>query len=348
MNQNHSPAADPSDTRERRETLVDVDSLSTHFPVRTGLLRRTTGWVKAVDNVSFGVEEGETLGLVGELGCGKTTLGRTILGLIPATSGAVRIAGTDIAKLDAKAMKAARRDMQLVFQDPYASMDPRVKTGNAVRVALDIHRIGKPDEREEMVADIFAKVGLDPSHRSRYPHEFSGGQRQRIGIARALILKPKFLVCDEPVSALDVSIQSQILNLLKDLQDEFNLTYLFISHNLAVVEHLADRVAVMYLGKIVEIASREDLFSNPRHPYTRALISAIPRPDPRRRNTYVPLQGEIPSPSNLPVGCRFRTRCPLATPDCAAIDPPLVDQGNRHEVACILVGNSEQTEPKNG
>lgn len=331
-----SEAAGRSLLLKEQDVLMRVEDLCAYFPVRTGILRRTTSWVRAVDKVSFAIRRGETLGLVGESGCGKTTLGRTILGLRETSGGKIYFLDQNISGLDPRGMKAARRHMQLIFQDPYASLDPRVKVGNAVRSALQIHGIGTRAERDEMVAEIFRRVGLDPSHRSRYPHEFSGGQRQRVGIARALILQPKFVVCDEPVSALDVSIQSQILNLLKDLQEEFSLTYLFISHNLSVIEHVADRVAVMYLGKVVELAPREVLFRDPRHPYTKALISAIPRPDPRQKRNRNSLKGEIPSPTDMPAGCRFQSRCPSVMPSCKVNEPSLVDVGDEHWVSCWL------------
>jgi len=295
-----------------------------------------TRFVHAVDDVSFEIRRGETLGLVGESGCGKSTLGRTLLALRPPTAGEVEFDGKRIFDLGSAELKALRRHMQLVFQDPFASLNPRLSVGKSVRAALDIHGIGKRAERDRMVEEIFLRVGLRRSHTTRFPHEFSGGQRQRVGIARALVLRPKFLVCDEPVSALDVSIQAQILNLLKDLQAEFGLTYLFISHNLAVVEHMADRVAVMYYGRIVEIADRSELYANPRHPYTHALFGAVPAPDPTVRSMRVEAQGDPPDPMSLPSGCRFRTRCPRAVERCAKEEPRLAPAGGSHQVACWL------------
>jgi oligopeptide/dipeptide ABC transporter ATP-binding protein len=311
--------------------LVEIRNVSTHFRDR----RRVGGhWIRAVDGVSLDIRAGETLGLVGESGCGKTTLGRTVLALQRPNAGTVRFAGRSVFDLDIATRKALRRKMQLVFQDPFASLDPRQPAGRQVRAGLDIHRIGTPRERDAAVAEIFGLVGLDPQYMSRYPHEFSGGQRQRIVIARALILRPIFLVCDEPVSALDVSIQAQILNLLKDLQGTLGITYLFISHNLAVIEHMADRIAVMYFGRIVEIASRDRLFAEPRHPYTRALMAAVPKPDPRQRLAGAKYIGDPPDPSELPTGCRFRSRCPLATARCATDDPGLELVDDEHSVAC--------------
>jgi peptide/nickel transport system ATP-binding protein/oligopeptide transport system ATP-binding protein len=310
-----------------------------HFPVRGGLLQRVVAWVQAVDDVSFVVREGETLGLVGESGCGKTTVGRTMLRLIEPTSGQVTFDGVDVLSLRGKEMKTMRRNMQIIFQDPYASLDPRIPVGESIAEGLKIHNIGTRRERYEIVMDTLKKVGLEDYHARRYPHEFSGGQRQRIGIARALALQPKFIVADEPVSALDVSIQSQVLNILRDLQQEFNLTYLFIAHNLSVVEHISDRVAVMYLGKIVELASRDDLFRNPLHPYTQALMSAIPIPDPKLKRERIILQGDVPSPVNPPKGCRFHPRCPVAIEVCGRQQPPLVEVSKDHWVACWRVGN---------
>jgi oligopeptide transport system ATP-binding protein len=301
--------------KTKSDTLLEVDRLVKYFPVRGGLLQRTVAWVKAVDDVSFFIRRGETLGLVGESGCGKTTVGRTILRLTPATSGQVRFEGKNIFDLKSDALKRTRRDMQIIFQDPFSSLDPRVPIGESIGEGLLIHGISK-QERVQRVNDVLARVGLLPEHARRYPHEFSGGQRQRIGIARALALRPKFIVCDEPVSALDVSIQSQVLNILKDLQEEFGLTYLFIAHNLSVVEHISDRVGVMYLGKMAELADRDVLFENPQHPYTHALLSAIPIPDPKIRRERIILKGDVPSPLNPPTGCRFHTRCWLAQDIC--------------------------------
>lgn len=313
-----------------------VRNLKKYFPVKTGVLQRVSAYVQAVDDVSFEVRKGETLGLVGESGCGKTTVGRTVLRLTDPTSGSVEFDGKDILKLSGNDLKAVRRDMQIIFQDPYASLDPRLRIGDSVLEGLEIHKIGNKKDRYQMAIDILKKVGLEEYHARRYPHEFSGGQRQRIGIARALALKPRFIVCDEPVSALDVSIQSQVLNILKDLQDEFGLTYLFIAHNLGVVEHISDRVAVMYLGKIVELTNRDELFRNPLHPYTKALMSAIPIPDPTLKRERTILKGDVPNPINPPAGCRFHPRCPVAVAECALKEPPLVEKGAGHQVSCWL------------
>jgi peptide/nickel transport system ATP-binding protein/oligopeptide transport system ATP-binding protein len=287
-----------------------------------------------VDDVSFAVRKGETLGLVGESGCGKTTVGRSMLRLIEPTSGAVRFEGKNLTGLRGSELKHVRREMQIIFQDPYASLDPRVPIGESVMEGLNIHRIGTPSERFDLMIDTLKKVGLEDYHARRYPHEFSGGQRQRIGIARALALRPKFIVCDEPVSALDVSIQSQVLNILKDLQKEFGLTYLFVAHNLSVVEHISDRVAVMYLGKIVELTSRLELYRLPLHPYTQALMSAIPVPNPRLKRTRTVLKGDVPSPLNPPNGCRFHPRCPFAEQICSEEEPPLRELKLDHFAAC--------------
>ncbi|MEW5988543.1 MAG: dipeptide ABC transporter ATP-binding protein [Chloroflexota bacterium] len=320
-----------------RRVLVDVDHLVKHFPVRAGLLRRVKGWVKAVDDVSFHIYEGETFGLVGESGCGKTTVGRTILRLIPATSGKVEYDGRNLFDVTATDLKKLRRELQIIFQDPYSSLDPRMPVGESIAEGLRIHTDKRAQERYDVVVEMLRRVGLQPDHARRYPHEFSGGQRQRIGIARALALRPKFIVCDEPVSALDVSIQAQVLNILHELQRDFKLTYLFIAHNLSVVEHFSDRVGVMYLGKMVEIAGRDELYANPLHPYTQALMSAVPIPDPTLRRQRILLTGDVPSPLNPPSGCHFRTRCPLAFDRCAAEEPPLKDYGQEHFAACWLL-----------
>ncbi len=314
-----------------------VQDLKKYFPVKTGLLQRVTANVRAVDGVSFTIRNGECLGLVGESGCGKTTVGRTILRLIEPTAGHVLFENVDIAKADAKTLKAMRRNMQIIFQDPYSSLDPRTPIGQSIEEGLVIHNIGTKAERQKTVLDMLKKVGLEKYHGERYPHEFSGGQRQRIGIARALALRPKFIVCDEPVSALDVSIQSQVLNLLKDLQKEFGLTYLFIAHNLSVVEHISDRVAVMYLGKMSELASRAELYKNPLHPYTKALMSAIPIPQPKLKRERIVLKGDVPSPLNPPSGCRFHTRCPIAIERCSQEEPVFEEKSPDHWVACIRV-----------
>ena len=318
------------------EVLVKVDNLVKYFPVRAGLLQRVVNQVKAVDDVSFFVRKGETLGLVGESGCGKTTVGRTMLRLIEPTGGAVRFEDRDVFSMTPRELKVTRRDMQIIFQDPYASLDPRVPIGESVMEGLHIHKIGTPKERVDIMLETLKKVGLESYHSRRYPHEFSGGQRQRIGIARALALRPKFIICDEPVSALDVSIQSQVLNILKDLQAEFELTYLFIAHNLSVVEHVSNRVAVMYLGKMVEMTSREELFRNPLHPYTQALMSAIPVPNPRLKRQRTILKGDVPSPLNPPSGCRFHPRCPVAIEKCSHEEPAFLEVSPDHWVACHL------------
>jgi oligopeptide/dipeptide ABC transporter ATP-binding protein len=319
------------------QDLVVVQGLVKYFPVRSGLLQRVTAEVKAVDGVSFSIKSGECLGLVGESGCGKTTVGRTILRLVEPTAGSVRFDGIDVAGADNRTLKSLRRNMQIIFQDPYSSLDPRVPIGESVGEGLLIHGLRNNRERHAVVLDMLRRVGLEEYHVRRYPHEFSGGQRQRVGIARALALKPKFIICDEPVSALDVSIQSQVLNLLRDLQQEFGLTYLFIAHNLSVVEHISDRVAVMYLGKMVEMATRAELFKSPLHPYTQALMSAIPIPDPTIRRERIVLSGDVPSPLDPPPGCRFHTRCPKVMDVCSVEEPAFREVGSGHFAACHLV-----------
>lgn len=314
--------------------LVVIKDLVKYFPVRAGVMQRVKAWVQAVDKVSFTIKEGETLGLVGESGCGKTTVGRAMLRLIEPTSGSVFINGEDIVQMRPQSLKMARRNMQIIFQDPYASLNPRMPIGESIMEGLHIHNVGHAKERWEIAVNMLKKVGLEDYHARRYPHEFSGGQRQRIGIARALALQPKFIVCDEPVSALDVSIQSQVLNILNDLQQEFGLTYLFIAHNLSVVEHISDRVAVMYLGKMVELADRDELYRNPLHPYTKALMSAIPIPDPTVKRERVILKGDVPSPLNPPKGCRFHPRCPIAVDICSQQEPEFKELTPGHWVAC--------------
>lgn len=318
------------------QPLIEVDHLVKYFPVRAGLFKRTASWVQAVDDVSFSINKGETLGLVGESGCGKTTVGRTILRLVEPTHGNIRFEGRDICKLNGAELKNIRRNMQIIFQDPYAALNPQMPIGASISEGLRIHKIGTRQEQQEITINLLKKVGLDGYHARSYPHEFSGGQRQRIGIARALALRPKFIVADEPVSALDVSIQAQILNLMKELQEEFQLTYLFIAHNLSVVEYISDRVAVMYLGKIVELARRDELYRNPLHPYTQALLSAIPIPDPDRRKKRVILSGDVPSPVNPPSGCRFHPRCPIAEEKCSREEPSFEQIFPDHFVACWL------------
>ena len=318
------------------EDLVEVQHLVKYFPVRAGLMQRVVNWVKAVDDVSFTVKKGETLGMVGESGCGKTTIGRSMLRLVEPTSGSVHYDNKDVLKLRGNELKDVRRHMQIIFQDPYASLDPRVPIGESVMEGLHIHNIGTRQERYDLMIETLKKVGLEDYHARRYPHEFSGGQRQRIGIARALALRPNFIICDEPVSALDVSIQSQVLNILKDLQKEFGLTYLFIAHNLSVVEHISDRVAVMYLGKMVELTTREDLFREPLHPYTKALMSAIPVADPHLKRSREVLKGDVPSPLNPPKGCRFHPRCPIAEKICSEQEPEFREAAPGHWVACWM------------
>ena len=319
--------------------LVEVRHLKKYFPVRSGVFSRISGWVKAVDDVSFELQRGETFGLVGESGCGKTTVGRTILRLMEPTGGEAVFEGDNLFTMDSRRLRVWRQRMQIIFQDPYSSLNPRMTVGDILSEPLRVHGVAIGAAAQDHVSHLLARVGLSPEHRSRYPHEFSGGQRQRIGIARALALNPRFIVCDEAVSALDVSIQAQILNLLQDLQQEFNLSYLFISHDLNVVQYLADRIAVMYLGKLAEVAPVETLFREPKHPYTEALLSANPIPDPTIRLERIPLSGDVPSPINPPPGCPFQARCPKVMDICKITDPPLIEIGqpaDPHKVWCHL------------
>ena len=333
---NNSPGATAQDAGK---VLLEVNNLKMHFPVTSGLIfQRAVAHIKAVDGVSFTVNEGETLGLVGESGCGKTTTGRCILQLYEPTEGEVVFEGQELTQLNTRSMRAMRRQMQVIFQDPFSSLNPRMTAGNIIGEPLIVHGLVENKvEYKERVAELLNNVGLNPYMADRFPHEFSGGQRQRIGVARALSVDPKFIVCDEPVSALDVSIQAQIINLLEDLQDQFNLTYLFIAHDLSVVRHISDRVAVMYLGKMVEIADRNDIYVSPLHPYTQALLSAVPIPDPviDAQRERVLLSGEVPSPLNPPSGCVFHPRCPIATDECSQVEPELRQVEPGHWAACI-------------
>ncbi|MCE5333524.1 MAG: ATP-binding cassette domain-containing protein [Desulfobacteraceae bacterium] len=326
-----------------KEVLLQVKNIKKHYPITKGFLRREMGKVKAVDGVDFRIGRGETLGLVGESGCGKSTLGRVILGLEPPTEGSVIFDGQDLSGIGGEKMQHFRRRMQIIFQDPYSSLNPRQTVGRTIGEGLVIHGIGTPDERKERVREIMEVVGLRPEHGNRYPHEFSGGQRQRIGVARALALHPELVICDEPLSALDVSIQAQVINLLNDLQEDFHLTYLFISHDLSVVRHISDRVAVMYLGQLVELAQTEELFENPGHPYTRALLDAVPVADPRSAKKQRPLSREAPLPA-LGDSCIFRPRCPDATPECGKAVPGLVEWRPGHWVKCFERNPREQRE----
>ncbi len=329
-----SPAADSADGSAN---LLEVRNLVKHFPIKSGILvDRQVGAVRAVDDVSFDVARGETLGLVGESGCGKSTLCRTVLKLLEPTSGSVRFEGTEISHMGRRGLQPLRREMQMIFQDPFASLNPRRRVGQIVGGPLKLHGIASGSTLKRQVQDLLERVGLNPEHYNRFPHEFSGGQRQRIGIARALALRPKLIVADEPVSALDVSIQAQIINLLEDLQDEFKLTYIFVAHDLGVIRHVSDRIAVMYLGKIVELGPADEVYSNPIHPYTLSLLSALPIPDPRANAEREPivLEGDVPSPADPPAACRFHTRCPYATEICSEVEPELVLHDREHWAAC--------------
>lgn len=325
------------------DTLLEVKGLKKYFPIRTGLFSKTVGNVKAVDDVSFSIKKGETLGLVGESGCGKTTVGRAILRLIEPTAGEVMFDGKNLTTMGQKELKQMRKEMQIIFQDPYSSLNPRITVGGMLTEILKFHEIAEGDDAERRVEQLLDRVGLRKIHARRYPHEFSGGQRQRIGIARALSVEPKFIVCDEPVSALDVSIQSQIINLLQDLQKDFGITYLFISHDLSVVEHISDRVCVMYLGQLVEVSDSQELYANPKHPYTQALLSAVPVPDPHNKSKRIILTGDVPSPANVPSGCYFHPRCPKVFGDCPVIHPVLAGVDD-HEQRCLLY---QESYPKN-
>ncbi|MGM0673841.1 MAG: ABC transporter ATP-binding protein [Spirochaetota bacterium] len=327
-----------------REPVVSLKNLKKHFPIRTGVFSRVTGHVKAVDGVSFDIFPGETFGLVGESGCGKSTTGQVILRLIPATSGSVHYLGEDVYGATGERMRRLRKEMQIVFQDPYSALNPRMTVGAAIREILHVHNIARGREAQQRVEEVLVRCGLEGYHSERYPHEFSGGQRQRVVIARALALDPKFIVADEPISALDVSIQSQIINLLEDLQDEFDLTYLFVSHDLSVVKHIADRVGVMYLGKLVEVAEKSDFYKNPLHPYSQALLSAIPVSDPSHKKNRIILKGDVPSPANPPSGCPFHTRCPYAMEVCKTVVPKLLPTESGHYAACHLVHPPEQSQ----
>jgi oligopeptide transport system ATP-binding protein len=319
-------------------SLLEVRNLKKHFPVGDGLFSRKKGAVKAVDGVNLAVYEGETLGLVGESGCGKSTLGRTILRLIEPTGGEVIFQGKNLLAMSQRELRDTRREMQIIFQDPYASLNPRMRVGDIIGEGLEIHRLAKGKAKRDRVMELLHQVGLREDHYARYPHEFSGGQRQRIGIARALAVSPKFIVCDEPVSSLDVSIQAQIINLLQELQEKMHLTYLFISHDLRVVEHISHRVAIMYLGKVVEIANSETIYRDAKHPYTRALLSAVPMPDMNQKKERVVLEGDVPSPVNPPTGCTFHPRCAYREALCSQTEPPLDFDAERHGVACHVFG----------
>jgi oligopeptide/dipeptide ABC transporter ATP-binding protein len=342
-----APVSEPVATSKDAEDLLVVERLQKYFPVRRGLLQRQIGAVQAVDGLDFTVRRGETFSIVGESGCGKTTTGRLLTRLLEPTEGRIVFGGRDITHLSAGKMRPLRRDVQMIFQDPYSSLNPRHTVGTIVAAPFHLQKVKTERGTKRTVQELLERVGLSPEHYNRYPHEFSGGQRQRIGIARALALRPKLIVADEPVSALDVSIQAQVINLLEDLQDEFGLTYVVIAHNLSVVRHMSDRVAVMYLGKIVELADSADLYRRPMHPYTVALMSAVPVADPERRTKRdrIRLQGDVPSPLNPPSACRFHTRCWKAQAICSTVEPPLVDLAPGHKVACHFPENVEVRQP---
>ena len=319
---------------ELENNLLEIRNLTKHYPVRRGLFSRVSGILKAVDGVSFSIERGKTFGLVGESGCGKTTLARCVIRLIEPTAGEIQVRGENILNLTPSEMRSRRRQMQMIFQDPYGSLNPRMTVEKIIEEPLVIHKIGNRENRASQVAQLLNMVGLDPAHKQRYPHEFSGGQRQRIGIARALALRPDLIIADEPVSALDVSVQAQILNLLKDLQEKLRLTFLFIAHDLSIVQHFSDQIGVMYLGKIVELASSTEIFQQPLHPYTKLLLNSVPIPDPSARRKKEILKGEVPSPVDLPQGCRFHPRCPVAVTQCKTEEPKLREIHPGHRVAC--------------
>jgi oligopeptide transport system ATP-binding protein len=324
---------------DQREVILQVENLKKYFPIRRGVFQRHVGDVKAVDGVNFGVYRGETLGLVGESGCGKTTTGRTIIRLYEPTEGRVLFEDVDLASIQGRELRQMRRKMQMIFQDPYASLSPRMSVLGIVGEPLEVHMVAKGKEKRERVAELLELVGLDPAFMTRYPHEFSGGQRQRIGIARALALNPDMIICDEPISSLDVSIQAQVVNLMEELQDRLGLTYIFIAHDLSMVRHISDRIVVMYLGKIVELTDRKTLYENPLHPYTQALLSAVPIPDPfiEEKRQRIILEGDLPSPSNPPRGCNFNTRCPVVMDTCFEVDPEFIEIEEGHFCACHLV-----------
>ncbi len=332
-----SEAQRKKDQRDAQENILEVNNLKTYYPIKGGFFRRTVGYVKAVDDVSFEIKKGETFGLVGESGCGKSTTGRTLLRLMKPTDGQIIFDGEDITNLSGSKLRKKREDLQMIFQDPYASLNPMQMVGDIISEPIkNFHKGKSSKEIENEVRELLTRVGLPQDAYNKYAHEFSGGQRQRVGIARALALNPKFIIADEPVSALDVSVQSQVLNLLMDLQDEFDLTYLFIAHDLSVVKHMSDRIGVMYLGNLVEVADNENIYSEPLHPYTQALISAIPHADPKVKKERIVLEGDVPSPSNPPSGCPFHTRCPMAKEECSQIKPTLKEVKPGHHVACIL------------
>jgi peptide/nickel transport system ATP-binding protein len=340
-----APAANDNNTAKNDDIILDVQNLKKYFPIRSGFFQQITGNVKAVDGISFKLKRGTTMGLVGESGCGKSTAGRTLLRLMEKTDGKVLFNGQDIFALSQHELRALRPKMQIIFQDPYSSLSPRLPVGEIIGEAVRVHKIVPPEEYEDYLDETMAACGLQPYYKGRYPHEFSGGQRQRICIARALALDPEFVVCDEPVSALDVSIQAQIINLLRDLSEKYNLTYLFISHDLSVVEHISDTIGVMYLGNIVEYGPKIDLFKEPLHPYTKALFSAIPMPDPEIKMNRIILEGSIPSPANPPKGCKFHTRCRYCMDKCKTTEPPTVHVTDDHYVVCHLYGETASTTP---